>query len=122
MLKDGLWDVYNNCGMGVCAELCAETHKLSREDQDDFAIQSFERGIAANNAGAFAWEIVPVEVSGGRGKPSTIVDKDEGLGKFDASKLRKLRPSFKEDGGSVTAGNASSISCLAACLPIELSS
>ncbi|XP_031102617.1 acetyl-CoA acetyltransferase, cytosolic 1-like [Ipomoea triloba] len=116
MLKDGLWDVYNNCGMGVCAELCAETHKLSREDQDDFAIQSFERGIAANNAGAFAWEIVPVEVSGGRGKPSTIVDKDEGLGKFDASKLRKLRPSFKEDGGSVTAGNASSISDGAAAL------
>nr|GMD38991.1 acetyl-CoA acetyltransferase, cytosolic 1 [Ipomoea batatas] len=116
MLKDGLWDVYNNCGMGVCAELCAETHKLSREEQDDFAIQSFERGIAADNAGAFAWEIVPVEVSGGRGKPSTIVDKDEGLGKFDASKLRKLRPSFKEDGGSVTAGNASSISDGAAAL------
>ncbi|XP_019162369.1 PREDICTED: acetyl-CoA acetyltransferase, cytosolic 1 [Ipomoea nil] len=116
MLKDGLWDVYNDCGMGVCAELCAETHKLSREDQDNFAVQSFERGIAAQNAGAFSWEIVPVEVSGGRGKPSTIVDKDEGLGKFDASKLRKLRPSFKETGGTVTAGNASSISDGAAAL------
>ncbi|CAH9100817.1 unnamed protein product [Cuscuta epithymum] len=116
MLKDGLWDVYNDCGMGVCAELCAENHKLSREEQDDFAIKSFERGIAAQNTGAFAWEIVPVEVSGGRGKPSTIVDKDEGLGKFDASKLRKLRPSFKETGGTVTAGNASSISDGAAAL------
>ncbi|CAH9060665.1 unnamed protein product [Cuscuta europaea] len=116
MLKDGLWDVYNDCGMGVCAELCAENHKLSREEQDDFAIKSFERGIAAQKAGAFAWEIVPVEVSGGRGKPSTIVDKDEGLGKFDASKLRKLRPSFKETGGTVTAGNASSISDGAAAL------
>ncbi|XP_021300848.1 acetyl-CoA acetyltransferase, cytosolic 1 isoform X2 [Herrania umbratica] len=116
MLKDGLWDVYNDCGMGSCAELCAEKHVISREDQDNFAIQSFERGIAAQQGGAFAWEIVPVEVSGGRGKPSTIVDKDEGLGKFDAAKLRKLRPSFKDNGGTVTAGNASSISDGAAAL------
>ncbi|KAL6999868.1 Acetyl-CoA acetyltransferase, cytosolic [Sarracenia purpurea var. burkii] len=116
MLKDGLWDVYNDYGMGVCAELCAEQHKVTREEQDDYSIQSFERGIAAQTDGSFAWEIVPVEVSGGRGKPSTIVDKDEGLGKFDAAKLRKLRPSFKESGGSVTAGNASSISDGAAAL------
>ncbi|KAI8552202.1 hypothetical protein RHMOL_Rhmol06G0247600 [Rhododendron molle] len=116
MLKDGLWDAYNDCGMGVCAELCAEQHKVTREEQDDYAVQSFERGIAAQDAGAFSWEIVPVEVSGGRGKPSTIVDKDEGLGKFDAAKLRKLRPSFKETGGTVTAGNASSISDGAAAL------
>ncbi|KAL0307256.1 UNVERIFIED_CONTAM: Acetyl-CoA acetyltransferase, cytosolic 1 [Sesamum radiatum] len=142
MLKDGLWDVYNDVGMGVCAELCAEHHSVTREQQDDYAVQSFERGIAAQDAGAFAWEIVPVEVSGGRGRPSTIVDKDEGLGKspirqpisikisfkitdfkqnatnlkFDAAKLRKLRPSFKETGGTVTAGNASSISDGAAAL------
>ncbi|KAH6788637.1 acetoacetyl-CoA thiolase 2 [Perilla frutescens var. frutescens] len=116
MLKDGLWDVYNDVGMGVCAELCAEHHSITREQQDDFAIQSFERGIAAQDAGSFAWEITPVEVSGGRGRPSTIVDKDEGLGKFDAGKLRKLRPSFKETGGTVTAGNASSISDGAAAL------
>nr|AFJ74322.1 acetyl-CoA C-acetyltransferase [Hevea brasiliensis] len=110
MLKDGLWDVYNDVGMGSCAEICADNHSITREDQDKFAIHSFERGIAAQESGAFAWEIVPVEVSGGRGKPSTIVDKDEGLGKFDPVKLRKLRPSFKENGGTVTAGNASSIS------------
>nr|AFI23434.1 thiolase II [Betula platyphylla] len=116
MLKDGLWDVYNDCAMGSCAELCADKHAITREEQDNFAVQSFERGIAAKDSGAFAWEIVPVEVSGGRGKPSTIVDKDEGLGKFDAAKLRKLRPSFKESGGSVTAGNASSISDGAAAL------
>ncbi|KAG8364499.1 hypothetical protein BUALT_Bualt18G0003600 [Buddleja alternifolia] len=116
MLKDGLWDVYNDVGMGVCAELCAEHHSVTREEQDNYAVQSFERGIAAQDAGAFAWEIAPVEVSGGRGKPSTIVDKDEGLGKFDAAKLRKLRPSFKETGGTVTAGNASSISDGAAAL------
>lgn len=51
--------------------------------QDNFAVQSFERGIAAQGNDAFSWEIVPVEVSGGRGRPSTIVDKDEGLGKVN---------------------------------------
>ncbi|KAI4304552.1 hypothetical protein MLD38_040046 [Melastoma candidum] len=116
MLKDGLWDVYNDVGMGVCAEICAEQHSITREEQDNYAIQSFERGIAAQDNSAFSWEIVPVEVSGGRGKPSTTIDKDEGLGKFDAAKLRKLRPSFKETGGTVTAGNASSISDGAASL------
>ncbi|KAJ6363815.1 hypothetical protein OIU78_003895 [Salix suchowensis] len=116
MMKDGLWDVYNDFGMGVCAEICADQHSITRDDQDSYAIQSFERGIAAQNSGHFSWEVVPVEVSGGKGKPSTIVDKDDGLGKFDAAKLRKLRPSFKENGGSVTAGNASSISDGAAAL------
>ncbi|XP_065633693.1 acetyl-CoA acetyltransferase 2 isoform X3 [Quercus suber] len=116
MVKDGLWDVYNDFGMGVCGEICADQHAITREEQDNYAIRSFERGISAQNAGVFAWEIVPVEISGGRGKPSTIIDKDEGLGKFDAGKLRKLRPSFKEAGGSVTAGNASSISDGAAAL------
>ncbi|XVE87619.1 hypothetical protein DITRI_Ditri19aG0002400 [Diplodiscus trichospermus] len=110
MLKDGLWDVYNDFGMGVCAELCADQLFITREEQDSYAIRSFERGIAAQNNGLLAWEIVLVEVFGGRGKPSIVVDKDEGLEKFDAGKLRKLRPSFKDNGGSVTAGNASSIS------------
>nr|QBZ39490.1 acetyl-CoA acetyltransferase [Santalum album] len=114
MLKDGLWDVYNDFGMGVCGELCAEQHRITREEQDAYAIQSFERGTIAQNSGAFSWEIVPVEVTGGRGRLSTV-SKDEGLGKFDPAKLRKLRPSFK-DGGSVTAGNASSISDGAAAL------
>ncbi|XP_062088076.1 acetyl-CoA acetyltransferase 2 [Humulus lupulus] len=116
MLKDGLWDVYNDFGMGVCAEICAERYTISREEQDAYAIQSFKRGMAAQNNGFFAWEIAPVEVPGGRGKPSKIVDKDEGLEKFDAAKLRKLRPSFKQNGGSVTAGNASIISDGAAAL------
>ncbi|OIW04289.1 hypothetical protein TanjilG_00849 [Lupinus angustifolius] len=116
MLKDGLWDVYKDVGMGVCAELCADNHAITRDDQDNYAVQSFERGIAAQENSGFTWEIVPVEVPGGRGRPSIVVDKDEGLGKFDAAKLRKLRPSFKENGGSVTAGNASSISDGAAAL------
>lgn len=115
MLKDGLWDVYNDFGMGVCAEICADKHTITRDEQDSYAIGSFKRGIAAQNSGLFAWEIAPVEMSSGRGKPSIIVDKDEGLEKFDAAKLMKLRPSFKE-GGSVTAGNASIISDGAAAL------
>ncbi|CAD5189960.1 acetyl-CoA acetyltransferase 2 [Musa acuminata AAA Group] len=116
MLKDGLWDVYNNYAMGMCAELCADHHLITREEQDDYAIQSNERGITAKTSGAFAWEIAPVEVSAGRGKPSVIIDKDESLEKFDPVKLRKLRPSFKDNGGTVTAGNASSISDGAAAL------
>ncbi|XP_028800368.1 acetyl-CoA acetyltransferase, cytosolic 1 isoform X1 [Neltuma alba] len=116
MLKDGLWDVYNDFAMGMCGEICADQHAITRDDQDSYAIQSFERGISAQNAGHFAWEIVPVKVSGGRGNPSTLCDKDEGLEKFDPVKLRKLRPSFKQNGGSVTAGNASIISDGAAAL------
>ncbi|CAL4954691.1 unnamed protein product [Urochloa decumbens] len=99
MLKDGLWDVYNDCAMGMCAELCADNHALTREDQDAFAIQSNERGIAARDSGAFAWEIVPIEVPVGRGKPPVLIEKDESLDKFDPVKLKKLRPSFKENGG-----------------------
>nr|XP_043612347.1 acetyl-CoA acetyltransferase, cytosolic 1-like [Erigeron canadensis] len=116
MIKDGLWDVYNDFGMGVCAELCADTYNITRQHQDNYAIRSFNRGISAQNNGAFAWEIVPVKVSGGKGKLPTVVDKDEALTKFDATKLRNLRPSFKVKGGSVTAGNASSISDGAAAL------
>ncbi|TYI24616.1 hypothetical protein ES332_A06G247600v1 [Gossypium tomentosum] len=116
MLKDGLWDVYNDFGMGVCGELCADQYKITREEQDAYAIRSFECGIAAQKSGHLAWEIVPVEVSRGRGKPSVVVDKDEGLRMFDAAKFRKLRPSFKANGGTVTAGNASSISDGAAAL------
>ncbi|KAG6469697.1 acetyl-CoA acetyltransferase, cytosolic 1-like [Zingiber officinale] len=116
MLKDGLWDVYNDFAMGMCAELCAVNYSITREEQDAFAIQSNERGIAARDSNAFTWEIAPVEVSAGRGRPSVIIDKDESLDKFDPVKLRKLRPSFKENGGTVTAGNASSISDGAAAL------
>ncbi|XP_027185542.1 probable acetyl-CoA acetyltransferase, cytosolic 2 isoform X2 [Coffea eugenioides] len=116
MLKDGLWDVYNDFGMGVCGELCADQHNISREEQDSYAIRSFERGIAAQKSGAFTWEIAPVKISGVKGKQPLVIDKDEGLGKFDAYKLRKLRPSFKQNGGTVTAGNASIISDGAAAL------
>ncbi|URD75296.1 acetyl-CoA acetyltransferase, cytosolic [Musa troglodytarum] len=116
MLKDGLWEVYNNVSMGVCGEICADHHSITREEQDAYAIRSNERGIAARDSGAFIWEIAPIEISAGRGRPSVIIDKDESLEKFDPVKLRKLRPSFKENGGTITAGNASSISDGAAAL------
>jgi len=116
MLKDGLWDVYSDVPMGICAETCAENHNVSRVAQDDYSIQSYERAIQAHNSGAFKWEIVPVEIPGGRGKPASLVEKDDGVDKLDAGKLRKLRPAFKPDGGSVTAGNSSSISDGAAAL------
>uniref|UniRef100_A0A803MWN0 Acetyl-CoA C-acetyltransferase n=1 Tax=Chenopodium quinoa TaxID=63459 RepID=A0A803MWN0_CHEQI len=117
MLKDGLWDVYNDFGMGICAEICADNYRFSREEQDSFAIRSYERGIAAKNSGAFSWEIAParfdsVKISGNRGRQTTIIDKDDGLEKFDPAKLKKLPPSFKKNGGSVTAGNSSLISAL----------
>ncbi|GAB2279807.1 hypothetical protein Dimus_014446 [Dionaea muscipula] len=116
MLKDGLWDVYNDFGMGICAEICADQHRISREEQDSYAIRSFECGLAAQESGAFSWEIVPVKISGGKGKLPIVIDKDEGLEKFDPAKLKKLPPSFKKNGGSVTAGNASLISDGAAAL------
>ncbi|KAL9230019.1 hypothetical protein vseg_005420 [Gypsophila vaccaria] len=116
MLKDGLWDVYNDFGMGMCAEICADKFKFSREEQDNFAIRSYERGIAAQKSGAFVWEIAPVKIAGVRGKPSSTIDRDESLNKFDPPKLKKLPPSFKKNGGSVTAGNASLISDGAAAL------
>jgi len=115
MLKDGLWDVYNDFPMGMCAELCADQHSISREEQDSYAILSNERGIAARDSGAFSWEIIPVEISSGRGKPPVVVDKDESLAKFDPVKLKKLGPTFKTN-GSVTAGNSSSISDSAAAI------
>ncbi|CAD6232400.1 unnamed protein product [Miscanthus lutarioriparius] len=115
MLKDGLWDVYNDFPMGMCAELCSDQHSISREEQDSYAILSNERGIAARDSGAFSSEIIPVEIPSGRGKPPVVVDKDESLAKFDPVKLKKLRPTFKKN-GSVTAGNSSSISDGAAAI------
>ncbi|XP_016903174.2 acetyl-CoA acetyltransferase, cytosolic 1 isoform X2 [Cucumis melo] len=116
MLKDGLWDAYNDFPMGACAEICASQYSITREEQDAYAIKSFERGLAAQNNGLLSWEIVPVKVPSVRGKPSSTFDKDESLRHFDAAKLKKLRPSFKKDGGTVTAGNASIISDGAAAL------
>ncbi|HEY8498823.1 MAG TPA: acetyl-CoA C-acetyltransferase [Limnochordales bacterium] len=108
LIHDGLWDAYNDCHMGSCAELLAERRGFSREEQDDYALESYRRAQAAAEAGHFAREIVPVLVPD-RGGHSVEVRDDEEPGRLVESRFRQLKPAFKP-GGTVTAGNASSIS------------
>jgi acetyl-CoA C-acetyltransferase len=106
VIRDGLWDVYTNLHMGMCGDRCADQCGFTREQQDDYAVASFQRAIAATAKGIFADEIAPVEVRAG--KDLITIREDENLKKFNEDKLRKLRPAFGER-GTVTAGNASSI-------------
>jgi acetyl-CoA C-acetyltransferase len=107
MQKDGLVDVYDNVAMGVCADACATEYNFSREDQDAFAIQSYERSAKAWADGKFANEVVPVEVPQRRGEP-IIVSEDEEYKNVKMEKVPNLRPAFTKD-GTVTAANASTI-------------
>ena len=107
MIKDGLWDVYNNYHMGCAAELCARDKKISREQQDKFAEESYRRSAAATEKGLFKEEIVPVEIKQRKGDP-VIIDIDEEFSKTNFEKIPKLRPVFEKD-GTVTAANASTI-------------
>jgi len=116
MIKDGLWDVYNDMHMGNCAELLVREHRISREEQDAFARRSYTRALEAMASGQFRREIAPVEVSGDRGAPQ-VVSEDEEPRRFDPDRLSTLRPVF-EDGGTVTVANASSISDGAAAVVI----
>ena len=104
---DGLIDVYNKQAMGCLADLCASEYKLSKQDQDDFAVESYNRSKNAWENGKFKNEIIPVEIKDRRGN-ITIVDEDEEYKNFNEDKLRSLRPVFTKD-GTVTAGNASTI-------------
>jgi acetyl-CoA C-acetyltransferase len=113
MIRDGLWDVYNQVHMGTCGDACAQKYQFTREQQDDFAIESFSRAAEAIHSGLFAAEIEPVTVKAG--KETVVVKEDENPKKFNEDKLRKLRPAF---GGTVTAGNASSINDGAAALVV----
>jgi acetyl-CoA C-acetyltransferase len=113
MIKDGLWDVYNNVHMGICGDRCAERYSFSRQQQDDFAVGSFKRALDAAAKGYFKAEIEPVSVKAGR--ETVAVSEDENPKKFNEEKLRKLRPAFGEK-GVITAGNASSINDGAAAL------
>ncbi|MEO2072657.1 MAG: acetyl-CoA C-acyltransferase [Zunongwangia sp.] len=107
MQKDGLVDAYDKNAMGVCADLCANEYEFSREDQDNFAIKSYERSAAAWAAGKFNEEVVPVEVPQRRGE-SVIFKEDEEYKNVRMDKIRSLRPAFSKD-GTVTAANASTI-------------
>lgn len=113
MLHDGLWDVYGQQAMGSFGDRCAEKYQFSRQDQDDFAVESYERAQQAMADGTFADEIVPVEVPGRKG--TTLIGEDEEPARFDEARLRSLKPAFSSN-GTVTAGNASSVNDGAAAL------
>lgn len=115
MIRDGLWDIYNNVHMGMCGDRCAEKFGFTREEQDDFAVASFTRALGAIQKGAFRAQIQPIPVR--MGKETVLVEEDENPKKFNEDKLRKLRPAFGEK-GTVTAGNASSINDGAAALVV----
>ncbi|MFT7613067.1 MAG: acetyl-CoA C-acetyltransferase [Parvicellaceae bacterium] len=107
MVNDGLTDVYNKVHMGVCAEKCAKEHEFSREDQDNFAIESYNRSAAAWADGKFNDEIVPVEVPQRRGD-ALIISEDEEYKNVKMEKIPQLRPVFDKE-GTVTAANASTL-------------
>lgn len=107
LVNDGLTDVYNNVHMGVCAEKCAEEMKFSREEQDHFALTSYERSAKAWSSGSFSHEVVPVEVPQRRGD-ALVVSEDEEYKNMNKEKFLKLRTVFKKE-GTVTAGNASTL-------------
>ena len=114
MQKDGLTDAYDNTAMGVSADLCASEYKISREEQDQFAIQSYERSAKAWEAGKFDNEIVSVAVPQRKGEP-VIVSKDEEYTNVKLDRVSSLNPAFTKD-GTVTAANASTINDGAAAL------
>jgi len=114
MIHDGLWDPYNNQHMGNCGELCAKEKGFTRQMQDAFAIQSFQRANAAWKEGRFKDEIATVEIEGKKGD-KVLVDTDEGPAKVNYEKIPGLKPVFAKD-GTVTAANASTLNDGAAAL------
>ena len=112
VLKDGLTDAYSNEHMGMQAEECAADHSFPRADQDAYAIRSIQKAQHAAKSGLFDKEIAPVTIPGARGKPATVVDKDEKPQMpLNVEKLQSMKPAFKTDGtGTVTAPNASPLS------------
>ncbi len=107
MIFDGLWDPYGNVHMGNCGDACAKEYKFTREEQDEFAKESYRRALAAQKEGMFDAEIEPVSVPQRKGDP-VVVKVDEGPSKSDPSKFASLKPAFSKD-GTITAANASPI-------------
>ena len=116
MVKDGLTDVYNEVHMGSCAETCASDMQFSREEQDEFALESYRRSADAWKNGRFSEEVVPVEVPQRRGEP-VMVSEDEEFKNIRAEKVPTLKPVFKKD-GTVTAANASTLNDGAAAMVV----
>jgi acetyl-CoA C-acetyltransferase len=107
LIKDGLWDVYKDFHMGNAAEICAREYNFTREDQDNFAIESYTRAQNAYAKNAFADEIIPVSIPV-RGKDPIVVSVDEEYAKVNFDKLKTLKPAFEKD-GTITAANASKL-------------
>ncbi|CCE62336.1 hypothetical protein TPHA_0C01800 [Tetrapisispora phaffii CBS 4417] len=114
--RDGINDAYDNNAMGVHAEKCAKDWEITREEQDNFAIGSYQKAQKATNEGKFKDEIVPVTIKGFRGKPDTIVDRDEEPPKLNVEKLKAARTVFQKENGTVTAPNASPLNDGAAAI------
>ena len=115
ILKDGLSDAYQPIHMGNCGENTAKKLSISREEQDNYAIESYERTRKSAEQGLLKKEITPVEIKGKKG--SVVVDDDEEYKRFDANKFRTLRTVFDANNGTITAGNASKINDgAAACI------
>jgi len=108
VLKDGLWDVYNDIPMGLCAEDCAKKYNFSREDQDKFAVESYRRASEAYKNGSFNNELISVQVPGIRKGEFTTVTEDEEYKKLKLDKISTLRPAF-DPKGTVTAANSSKL-------------
>ena len=116
MVNDGLWDHLNDFHMGVSAEYCAEKYGVSRQDQDQFAADSYAKSLRSAEQGRFKEQIVPVPIPQRKGDP-VMIERDEGLMESSLEKLGKLRTVFKKD-GTVTAGNASTINDGAAAVVV----
>lgn len=110
LVADGLTDVYNKFHMGNCGENTAKVLGISREEQDEYGVGSYKRATAAYAEGNIKEELVQVEIKGKRGKPSTFVTEDEEYKKVNFEKFSKLSTVFQKEGGTVTAGNASTLS------------
>jgi acetyl-CoA C-acetyltransferase len=118
MIRDGLWEIYNDYHMGVTGENVAEKHSITREQQDAYALASHQKAAAAQKAGAFKDEMLPVEIPAKKGDAGGVLDRDESV-REDASleSLRALKPAFKKD-GTVTAGNAPGVNDGAAAVVV----
>jgi len=116
LLKDGLVNVYDGKHMGTCGDACADKYDFTREDQDEFAIESYKRSATAWETGKFNNEVIPVEIPQRRGEP-IILAEDEEFKNVKIDKIPNLRPAFSKD-GTVTAANASTLNDGAAALVI----
>lgn len=117
LINDGLWDIYNNQHMGNCGEICADKYKISRKDQDEYAIMSYKRATDAWNSGKFDLEVAGIEVPGKKGEKGTLISRDEEFTNIKLDKVATLKSAFKKD-GTVTAANASKLNDGAAAMVV----